>query len=116
MSGGTRITVDIKKLRAAARVIDNQQRIIMSCFTAIRDDVNTLKGRNWEGDSADVYIESMSKLCNDLPAAGTLSAGSIIQTLKEYSTILNDAATAFEKNEQKQEDRVRSLKTELFTV
>jgi len=116
MSGSTRITVDIRKLRASAKVIDNQLSIIMSCFTVIRDDVNALKGRNWEGDSANVYIESMSKLLNDQSAAGNITTGSILQTLKEYSNLLNNAATAFEKNEQKQEDRVKSLKTEIFTI
>jgi len=116
MSGSSRITIDTKKLRAAAKVTNNQMSIIMSCFTVIRDDVNTLKGRNWEGDSADMYIESMSKLCNDQPVAGILTTGSVVKILKEYSGILNDAAAAFEKNEQKQEERVKSLRTEIFNV
>jgi len=114
MSGSVRITTDTRKLRAAARVIDSQLSIVASCFASIRDDINTLKGRDWEGDSAETYIIIMDKLINDQPASDVVTTGTVVQTLREYSEILNNAATMFDKNEQQQEDRVKKLKVDIF--
>lgn len=116
MSSGTNIAIDTIKMRAAARTIDSQLSILRSCFSGIRDDINTLRGRDWEGDSANLYIESMNKLCNDQPGAGTVTTGGIVKTLMEYSEILGNTATAFERNEEKQEDKVRGLKDQVFDV
>jgi hypothetical protein len=111
MSGNVNIVVDSGKMRTAARVIDSQMSIIMSCFASIRDDIN-----DWEGDSAEAYIMNISKLLSDQPVSDTITTGSVVHNLKEYSEILNNAAIAFEKNEQKQEEKISKLRTEIFNA
>jgi uncharacterized protein YukE len=116
MSDNVNIVVDSGKMRSVARVIDNQKSIIMSCFASIRDDVNVLKSRDWEGDSADAYIKCIDKIINDQLGSDTITTGNVMQILKGYLEILNNTAAAFEKTEQKQEDRVNELRTEIFNV
>jgi len=115
MSGNVRISVDSGKMRAAARVVDCQKSIVMSCFTSIRDDVNILKGRDWEGDSAEAYVMIMDKLINDQPVSDTVTTGTVVQSLRDYSEILSNAATTFDRNEQVQEDRVSKLRAAVFS-
>ena len=116
MSDSVSIVVDSAKMRSVARIIDNQKSIIMSCFASIKDDINILKSRDWEGDSADAYIKCIDKLLSDLPVSDTITTGCVLQYLKGYLETLNNTAAAFEKNEQKQEDRISNLKAEIFNV
>jgi uncharacterized protein YukE len=114
MSGSVRISADTSKLRAAARVIDSQMSIITSCFASIRDDVNMLKGRDWEGDSAETYVMIMDKLINEHPVSDVVTSGTVVQALRDYSEILNNAAEAFDKTDVEQENRINRLKTAIF--
>ena len=116
MSESVIIQIDSGKMKAAARVIENQKSIIMSCFASIRDDINMLKSRDWEGDSAEAYIQSIDKLLNDRIIDGTVTTGSAVFNLKTYMDILIHTGAEFEKNEVKQEERVKSLRTEIFSI
>ena len=117
MSGSAEILkLDTRTMRQVARTIENQLSILRSSLGSIRDDANALRGGDWEGDSATAYFESMSKLCNEQTVEGALSAGGVAQTLRGYVSHLNNAAAAFDKNENKQIDRMESLKTDIFSV
>ena len=116
MSGGTNIKIDTRKIKETAKIIENQSSIIMSCFTGINDELKSLSANSWKGDSADAYIGNMIKLCSNQYDAGTVNAESIMRTLREYSDYLNGMVTAFDRNEQKQENKMNSLKTKIFVV
>lgn len=116
MPAGTDIVINTGTMRAAARVVENQMNVVMSCFESIRGDALGLKGKDWEGDSSDVYCDSMEKLCNSQLAGGTITAGYIISTLQEYVADLNKAADDFETNEQKLETASEVLPSDIFGI
>ena len=116
MLAGSDLVLDSKKMRTVAKVVDNQMNIIRSCFESIRNDATGLKGNDWEGDSSESYYESMKKLCSDQPLDGVISAGIIVQTLKDYVSKLNDAADMYEANEKKLKARIEALPVDVFGV
>jgi len=116
MSGRTEISINTKVMRQAARTIENQLSIVSSCFTSIKDDLKSLRNGDWEGDSANAYIEAMNKLCGDGSGTDGLTSGGIVQILKSYADSLNNTAAAFERNEQKQEDKIQALNAKIFDI
>ncbi|MCL2820288.1 MAG: hypothetical protein FWD38_05595 [Oscillospiraceae bacterium] len=116
MSDNMNIKIDTGKMKEAAGIVESQMNIITNCFASIRDDVNILKANNWESDSADIFIRGINKICNEQLDDNTVTAGSIIQTLKDYTANLNNTAAAFDTEDQKQNDKIASLKTSIFGV
>jgi uncharacterized protein YukE len=109
MQANHEMAVDTVKLRAAAKVANSQMSIILSCFDNIKEEALSLKGRFWESDSAEAYVDSINKLCSDRKYEDAITTGSVIQTLKNYVIRLNNAADEYESNERGIEARIEAL-------
>jgi len=103
-------------MRECARAVEAQMNIIQNCLTAIRDDATALRGNIWEGDSAAAYDERMRTLCAQQAVSGTVNAGYVIGTFREYAQKLNTAATEFDRNENRLEAKKEALPTDIFGI
>ena len=116
MADNANVVLDTAKMRAVARVLENQASIIKNCYDSINSDALFLKGAHWEGESADAYCESMKALCSEMQAEGKVSAGSIVDILKKHAHNLHFTADEYDRNEGKVSERVKGLPVSVFGV
>lgn len=116
MTGNERIKVDTDKMRAVVRILENQMSIIRNCYDAMNRDALSLRGVNWDGMSADVYYESMRELCSQQSTSGKISAGHIVDILREYINDLNFTANEFDRTEGRVIGRVEALPSAVFDI
>jgi|GEM_PF-3543464 len=117
MPRGTDIKIDTIKMRSVAKVIENQMNIVKSCFDSIRKDACDLTVSDyWQGESANAYYDNMKQLCYEVPLSGALTAGQILETLRQYVIKLNNAANNFDRNEKKLTSKNEGLPSNIFDV
>jgi len=116
MPAGNEITISIPKMRAVAKVVENQMNIVMNCFNSIRSDALGLQGNQWEGESSDAYHESMKKLCQEQPLSAPITTGYVVATLQGYVDKLNLAADQFVITENVISERTEALPNNVFGI
>lgn len=115
MTGDTYIKIDPATMISVANIIESETGKIESRYSNINNICKNLRN-NWEGESSDLFINSMTEISDPLGGGDSAAARIIVSILKEYVLDLREIARKFEDTEKLNVELSGALDDDIFHV